>query len=228
MNIKIDNKLHEIEKAETITRQEPKTMTGGHLGANVVAFAATMETTTITTEGEVFVIADVVERPRGTARMIPNAIRMTAPYPADEPPMVNAVATFADGQEVAVLFTRHPRPPEAADAVLGEVRAVRAMIPPLVAEAERERADTLREAIRVYRAMEPDKAACLAAYMDTGTVRGAVKKTGFAQGKVSNLLNEIEVEQKVNIINRRKPGGEHAGDHYKHDGQLRDRTHRAK
>lgn len=98
----------------------------------------------------------------------------------------------------------------------------------LTTKAEATQADILREAVNLYKRLEPDKSAALAAYLEKGSIRGAVKATGFAQGKVHRLLREIEKERGVSIIQRRQGlEGEHVGDHYRHNGRLRNQTHKA-
>ncbi len=229
MNITIDGTQHKIEKAETFTRQEPKPMTGGHLGANVVAFVATLETHTITTGGEVFVIADVIERPRGTARMIPTAIRMTQPFPANEPPIVNAVATFPDGQEVAVLLATHPRPPEAVDAVLEAVRGVDEKVHAVIAYGERTESEARRqisETRRVIKERDPEAAEVMDLYAGNKTQRDVAAAMNCSVAKVNKIVARIRRAYGIDLAAERYAGGEHTGDTYRHNGHARDRKNR--
>jgi hypothetical protein len=115
-----------------------------------------------------------------------------------------------------------------AKAALREELDAHPLLRELTTKAEATQEDILREAVNLYKRLSPEKSAVLAAYMDKGSIRGAVKATGFAQGKVHKLLIEVEKEQGVEIIHRRRAlEGEHVGDHYRQGGQLRNRTHRA-
>ena len=98
----------------------------------------------------------------------------------------------------------------------------------VTAKAEATQADILREAVNLYKRLSPGKSAVLAAYLDKGSITGAVEVTGFSRGKVHKLLLEIEQEQGVQVITRRRGlDGEHIGDSYRHNGRTRNRTHRA-
>lgn len=98
----------------------------------------------------------------------------------------------------------------------------------LTSKAEATQAEIVSEAVKLYKQLEPEKSAALAAYLDTGTIKAAARKTGISQGKVHKLLKAIENEQGVEIITRRRGlEGEHIGEHYRQNGHLRNRSHRA-
>lgn len=108
------------------------------------------------------------------------------------------------------------------------VEEINNKIPALVAKAEMTGQEIQAEAIRFYQENDAEKWAVLVRYTETQSIPLTAKKTGFSTGKVHKLLKEVEAEQKREIINRRKPGGSHAGDHYKRNGKTRNRTHKAK
>lgn len=106
------------------------------------------------------------------------------------------------------------------------LQSINAGVGPLRERADANNDTLLKAAAELYqKTQSPEKAAILAAYMDTHNIAKAAKRAGMSVGKAYKLICAFETEHNIKIMRRAWAQGEHAGNTYKHGktGPLRQR-----